>query len=665
MTNKNQMSDGSESNSSFAHLTVIPKESIKLVNSTSIEDKTLEGKSTEDNFPDETDDKYLKNVVENYNTGNFGALLQNIVEDETHLRKFERASGASIQQHQQQKREDIANKVFSAIHLLDILLTFIFYLDNRRHKNDIQHKKNIFVEGKSGNNERVASVDSEKTFLASQQKTSLEHYKDYLFASPHNYEEPGLDFFFTHNNAFHQPSLVKQQKASMRRIKNIKNSHFQPSNNNNLQNKNDRKHREKRSSSNIHNYNETNAVSLKTSNVFSLNKNHLFTSNSGVNGIEHALDITSLSKNPTKSKSNTASTRLDNPSNNIISSTEADEALSERKKYLAGLNTTWDVSDSSTKAKILFSIDNEKHFLNRTEFADNKRTQNRMVNSLDFENQTMTNVSLEDEGIASRFFDYPPKHFSNSTSFNQTNENYILANFATNGTSGPPSNITATKLFNNSSLNSKPVSELTATTLQPPIFLPPTSNIKMKNLFIPSFAIFQPKYKYNDSLNNGKDQKQQQTNDSHYHRILDEKDTGGNFSSGNLDETLPEFSPFLTHLLTQIMHTLRNSNNNLTENSGNLAKVKITRLAEQNSEKNKENKRNNFLEFSNYFAVNKNSSNDVMWKYMQDGSSKNYEENQERNKNEFGVSGKLSKNNGLGGIIALLENIVEDIEGKI
>ena len=160
MTNKNQTSDGHETNSSFANLTVIPRELPKLENNTSVEDKAPEDNSTEDNFPNEKDDKYLTNVVENYNTGNLAALLQNILEDETHRQKFVRARGSSIQQ---QKSEDIAKKVFSAIHLLDILLTLIFYLDNHRHKNDIQDKKNIFVERKS-RDERMASVDSQKTF---------------------------------------------------------------------------------------------------------------------------------------------------------------------------------------------------------------------------------------------------------------------------------------------------------------------------------------------------------------------------------------------------------------------------------------------------------------------------------------------------------------------
>ena len=93
--------------------------------------------------------------------------------------------------------------------------------------------------------------------------------------------------------------------------------------------------------------------------------------------------------------------------------------------------------------------------------------------------------------------------------------------------------------------------------------------------------------------------------------------------------------------------------------------VEITRLPEENREKNKEKRINTFLGISNDITVNKSNSDNVVRKNMQDGSYKYYEESLGRDKNEFGGSGLLPKNNDFGGIIALLQNITDEVKGKI
>ena len=105
------------------------------------------------------------------------------------------------------------------------------------------------------------------------------------------------------------------------------------------------------------------------------------------------------------------------------------------------------MSDSLTQGKRSLPIDDDKHFINRAQFSNRNKIQSRLKKDLTLqivENQTMTNVSSEDEAS---LIGYQSKHIFDLTHFNETYENFLLPKLDTNSTSGF-SNITATKLFN-------------------------------------------------------------------------------------------------------------------------------------------------------------------------------------------------------------------------
>ena len=728
---------GSESSASTLYLDEVHKELTKSKNNYLLEDETDGIRRMEKyNSPNERSNIHLNAAGKN-NFKRDPVVLQNIVQNETLNKKIGRATnGPHRPFREQQKDESIiaSRKVFTAIHLLDILLTLIFYLDNRRHKNDIQDKKNIFVESKSSKERRrVGTGDSEKSFLAAQQKTSLEHYKDYLFASHHhNYDQKhGFDFFSTttHNNAFHHPYLVLHEKIKENEEKGFKNGFFKDENNGKIS-ENDRKKDAKLGSetyspsalSNSFNHNKTKILPFDTIDVRSLNKNHSIQDNDEINDIKPSSAITNPSKKLTKSKSNTI-TRLDNPSHNISSSIEEKKLLLERKMDLS-VNKTLNISDSfiPQDTKVFHSrAESEKYLSNVAEIPDNSSNglkdkfnhtvslDDRIGSALDFKRDAISILNTANYISSSNYSKKDPYH---TTTFNQINENLFQPNIiGGKNISFVPSNITlsssmeavssivaaitlAQQLFNNSSLNSKTeissaeAEKLTRTpSLQPPIFHPknfsysPSLNVKMEHSVVipsPRLAVSQPTYhKNNDTLYNGKDQEQWETNDSHYHKILAKKSEGaggGNFSSGSLASNMRvKYSPFLTPSLPQIIHTIRKLlGHNLTGNNGSNFKNEETgRLTEGNVVKGKKNKRNSFSKniSEDGFAKNHKSSERAVRKNMSDDFGYQlYDEHERKTKSGFEGSGLWPENNRSGGIIiTMLEKVVEEIaleEGK-
>ena len=721
----------SESNASLVHFDKVRMESIKSKTNFLIEDKTVSAKKIkEGNIPNEEGSTYLKTVVENSNSKSPMGFEDEVLPQTFNKNLDIKPNVSHMIFQEQQKDESIiaSGKVFTAIHLLDILLTLIFYLDNRRHKNDIQDKKNIFVEStnkyKKERTKRVGTGDSEKSFLASQQKTSLEHYKDYLFASHHhNYDQKrGFDFFSTtsHNNAFHHPYFSEQNKVENVE-KGFKNRFLKQENNGNIS-ENDRKKDAKLGSTkhssfvlpNSFNHKRTKNFTSETLVFHGLNKNHSMLDNEDINDIKPYLAIINPSKNLTKSKSNTI-TRLDNPSHNISSSTDGENVLEERKMD-SNVNKTLNISDSfiphDTK---LFhsSIESEKHNSNLTKILDNsfislkdKFNQNDSLDNsiggaLDFETDAITIANTANFISSSN---YPEKDLYHPTTFNQINESLHQPNVVVVGKniSFVSSNITSSsmkaafaldaattqpqQLFNNSYLNSKTEIQTaeaekltTRTSLQPPIFHPKNFsyfplNVKMEHSVVipsPLLATSKPTsyHKNKDTQGNGKDQEQRKTNDSHYHKILAKKSKeagGGNFSSGSLASNMHvKYSPFLTPSLPQIIHTIRKwLGNNLTgNNETNFISGDIARITGRNDVKERKNKRKILFENiskDGFEKDHKSSERDVKKNMSDDVGYGLYDENERKSKNGFEGSGLWPENNRSGGIIITLLEKVID-----
>ena len=722
------------SNSSSLHFHKVLKESVKSKNHSLTEDKTGWGKKIDEHdFPYEKSSTYLKDV--GYNSENTNPMPLPKDKRKNFIKNLDSTTTAYHLLFQEQQKDEsniTSRKVFTAIQLLDILLTLILYLDNHRHKNYIQDKKNIFVESTTSIKEltkRVGTGVSEKTFLASQQKTSLEHYKDYLFASHHhNYNQKrGFDFstIKTHNNAFQHPYFVVQKKIENKENW-LKNRYFEQENKENLS-KNVQEKDAKLGSTNhpslatssSFNSNKVKTLPLETLDDLGLNKNHSILDNDAINGIKPYLAITNPSKNLTKSKSNTI-TRLDNPSHNISSSIDGKNVLLERKLD-SNVNKTLNVSDSLTlqdKNRFFSTTESEKYESNLSEISDNasKSLKDRLkyndsldanIGALDFGTDAITILNTANFVSSTN---YPEKDAYHPTTFNQINEtlhqpNVVAAgkiiSFVSSNTTSSPKNVSSAavaatstqpkQLFNNDYLNSKTEISSTAeeklttrTSLQPPIFHPKNFsysplNVKKEHFVVipsPQLAISQPTYhKNNDTLRNGKDQKQRETNDSHYHKILAKKSKGAggtNFwKEGLASSKRVKYSPFLTPSLPQIIPTIRKwLGNNLTGNNDtNFRNEDISRFTEKQDFKQRQNKRNVVYENTSeddFEKDHKSSERDPKKNMSDDVGYGLYDDHERKSKNGFEGSGLWPENNRSGGIIiTLLEKAVRDIsEGK-
>ena len=601
-----------------------PKKVSSSKNSLNIENKMKESAKTKHSPAKAKGELYFENVEKK--TAKHSEALENWIQDET--RPQEVVTFSSLSLNPVQKNGDIARKVLSASHLLEILLTLMLYHDNHRHKNDIQDKKDIFVEGNAAT--KAKGVGTKESFFASLQKISPEHNKDYLFASSaiHNYEKGELDSLPTqHDNAFHHPNFLVQKATNITKYeKNIKNSFSNQAKskgkskidferkeglrlskipilvNTDKKGKQPNKKRERSSPFLI----KINNDGLKTR--FIKDKNEM-------RGVKtRPLGITNPSSNYNPAKTTVHSTNRSNSSlRNIISLSNKKErtALSFDEKMLQTYNTTLknSVFDSLIQKKL--HIDDIYLPNISVDGRGNKKEDNKSLDMLNIKKEPLSNSNLDFFKVQN-FSEPTSTNIISFASINQTNETLVISKLGKN-IALVSSNITPTELFNNIYLNpSKVVPNPQTRKLQPSILPPSNSSfVKMINFLIPLFPISQQKHKYNESLNNGKDQKQQETNDSHYHKILAERNARDNFLSGSLALMPPKkYSPTLTLPLPQIMLTDRNRNSfdhSLTEKSNfNSIKGEINQLERPTNKKKKiGQKRNIVLKFLKYAEPDK------------------------------------------------------------
>ena len=522
------------------------------------------------------------------------------------------------------KIKDISTKkLSSAIHLLDMLLRLILYLDNHRHRNDILDKKNIFGEDKY-TEERVAAGDSMKSFLASQQKTSDVYNNDHLFEfSTTVYNKGGLDFTSTHNNSFHPQTFVVEKGS--RETNNVKNSLFQKINNRN-KSKNDRTKED-----------HIDLLEKVTeSNVFASNKANVFHSHKGL---------------PRDSKDG-------------ISKYDANDSIIEEKLDFG--------EDSFYVAKEIHAnydlIGPKKAFHAKSSNMTNRR--NISINT--------TEASVFDDTLAPSIKQDPirnmkddiqqkiqgnPEYFSStilhSTTVNEANMTFSFPKTDV-GANVASSNVTTKQQGNITSLISKSKDKDEVIVLQPVISYPtPSSQFDIKNFTIPSSVVNQLKHKHNDNLINGKDQPEQQINDSHYRKSFTQKDGGADLLNGSSSGTYID-SPILKASLSRMKNKISaNSKQTFNGNHTNLKNVDPARELEDFKTNNavmQHKKSLNFLDdlVDTRKSIPRREADVGQNLYHEKGGKKEYEEGLD----------SWTKNDGTTGMITnLLDHIMKDVEG--
>ena len=533
-----------------------------------------------------------------------------------------------LQRQRLMKIKDISTKkVSSAIHLLDMLLRLILYLDNHRHRNDILDKKNILGEDKY-TEERVPAGDSMKSFLASQQKTSDVYSNDHLFVfSTPVYNKGGLDLSSTHNNSFHPQTFVVERGS--RETNNVKNSLFQKINNRN-KSKNDRTKDDHIGL--LENVTETNVFERNKANVYHSRKGLPRDSKDGISKydandkiIEGNLDFVEDSSYLTKQM---------NGNHDLIGPKKASLAKS------SNITNRRNISINATEASV---------------FDDTLApsiTQDAIKNMKDDSQQKIQGN---------------PEYFSSailhSTTVNEANMTFSFpkTHFGANVTVAS-SNATTKQQVNITSLISKSKDKEEATFLLPVISYPtPSSQFGIKNFTIPSSVVNQLKHKHNDNLINGKDQPEQQINDSHYRKSFTQKDGGGDLLNGSSSGTYID-SPILKTSLSGIKNKIRaNSNQALNGNHTNLKNFDTARELEDFKTKKAimQDKKSMLLKFLDDLVDTRKSiprrEEDVGQNlYHEKGSKKEYQEGLDL----------WTKNDGTTGmIINLLDHIMKDVEG--
>ena len=533
-----------------------------------------------------------------------------------------------LQRQRLMKIKDISTKkVSSAIHLLDMLLRLILYLDNHRHRNDILDKKNILGEDKY-TEERVPAGDSMKSFLASQQKTSDVYNNDHLFEfSTPVYNKGGLDLSYTHNNSFHPQTFVVEKGS--RETNNVKNSLFQKINNRN-KSKYDRTKEDHIDL--LENVTETNVFERNKANVYHSRRDLPRDSKDGIskydangNIIEGNLDFGEYSSYATKEiNGNYDLIRLNKASQAKSSVITNRRNISINATEASGFDDTLAPSIKKDPIKNM-KDDSQQKIQGNPEYFSSAILHPTTVNE------------------ANMTFSFPKTHFG---------ANVTVAS----------SNATTKQQVNITSLISKSKDKEEATFLQPVISYPtPSSQFGIKNFTIPSSVVNQLKHKHNDNLINGKDQPEQQINDSHYRKSFTQKDGGGDLLNGSSSGTYID-SPILKTSLSGIKNKIRaNSNQALNGNHTNLKNFDTARELEDFKTKKAimQDKKSMLLKFLDDLVDTRKSiprrEEDVGQNlYHEKGSKKEYQEGLDL----------WTKNDGTTGmIINLLDHIMKDVEG--
>ena len=531
-----------------------------------------------------------------------------------------------LQRQRPIKIKDISTKkVSSAIHLLDMLLTLILYLDNHRHRNDILDKKNIFGEDKY-TEERVAAGDSMKSFLASQQKTSDVYSNDHLFEfSTPVYKKGGLDLSSTHNNSFHPQTFVVEKGS--RETNNVKNSLFQKINNRNKF-KNDSTKED-----HIHlleNVTETNVFERNKANVYHSRRDLPGDSKDGIS-------------------------KYDANDNIIAGNLYFGEDLSYATKEInRNYDLIWPKKASHANSSIMTNRRNIS--INATEasvFDDTLPPSIKQDQIRNMKDDSQQKIQGNPEYFSSTIL--------HSTTVNEANMTFSFpkTDFGANVAS---SNVTTKQQVNITSLISKSKDGEEATFLLPVISYPtPSSQFGIKNFTIPLSDVNQLKHKQNDNLINGKDQTEQQINDSHYRKSFTQRDGGGDLLNRSSSGTYID-SPILQTSLSRIKNKIRaNSNQTFNGNHTSLKNVDKAREIEDFKTNNAimQDKKSMLLKFLDDLVDTRKSiprrEKDVGQNlYHEKGRKKEYQEGLDLWTKDDGASGM---------IINLLDHIMKDVEG--